>query len=247
MSKIRTIRMATSLLLLAGLIVFTSPAVAQPSLQLDILNGIYIPEIDPSDPSNTGTTYSQGSVFTLYALLIQDKVNSREGDYVVSASIAPKQGQASGADFGSISFGSNTLNAGNMFYGTPPSTDPGELPSHGMFPTYYWEYGFTFASAPSAQAYDVQDAAVPHTGPVTWDSGKKMYYMAFDIDTSGLMAGYAVHFDLYSIDGSGNYLDKAPFSHDAQTGNNHKVPEPGSLVLLGFGLVGISLFGRKKR
>ena len=94
-----------------------------------------------------------------------------------------------------------------------------------------------------------------------------MYYQAFTIDTSGLDPNYFVHFDLYNTfdttvtnkvcSGKGrsrscvdivvgsnvNINSFAPFSHDAESG---KVPEPGTLLLFGSGILGLGFFGRKK-
>jgi hypothetical protein len=239
MIKITDRRTVSALVLFIGLLLCSNPAMAMPSLQLDIENGIY----------DNGTTYSQGGVFELYALLLPKTagVNRIGHNYIISASITPRQGEVINPNFGSITFGSELLDKNTMHYGTPPKSDPGAIPSHRIFPTYYWEYAFTFDKDVYSKAYNVSKVIGTHTGPEAWVEGqtRKMFYMAFDIDASNLNAGYAVHFDLYHVDSDNCFVDKAPFSHDAES--SKKVPEPSTLILLGFGLMGVSLFGRKKR
>jgi hypothetical protein len=89
-----------------------------------------------------------------------------------------------------------------------------------------------------------------------------MYFNRFDIDTSNLAVGYAVHFDLYNtklcINGRGpcsNNTDVditqfAPFSHDAQSKTNvppPAIPEPETyaMLLAGLGLLGFTARRRK--
>ena len=59
-----------------------------------------------------------------------------------------------------------------------------------------------------------------------------MYYVAFDIDRTGLNMNYNLHFDLYNTDvkrdGTIIVDDFAPFSHDAGA-----VPEPAAVFMLG--------------
>ena len=100
------------------------------------------------------------------------------------------------------------------------------------------------------------------SGP-TFDSslGDYKYMLAheFAVDSSLLADGYELHFDLYSTDvvtkctthrnntvcHDDTVIDQfAPFSHDAGTGG--KVPEPGSMVLMGAGLLGLALWDRRR-
>lgn len=216
-----------------------SPAYALPALQLDIAGGTYVSE----------TTVAGGNVFDLYALLTPNNFNPLTDTYFISAAVSPSV--SSNSTLGSFVFNGATVNAtGDMVYGTPPldATYP-DIPGHSGFPTYYKEFApFNFSSLNKAIAYDVEDVSGTHNGP-TSDSNGTMYYMKFTVDTSGLADGYVIHFDLYNenIKNNGNKDVKfAPFSHDAESGS-HQVPEPGTLLLLGSGLLGLAGFARRNR
>lgn len=233
-----------------------SGAWAVPSLQLDIAGGVY--------DAGTQTILSRGDVFTLYAYLIPDVnqnnplLSNAVGDtYYISAALTPKTQPTSGTTYGSFQFDSTTIDVpSHMTHGTPPvdSTYP-DLGSHGIYDTYYKAFSFQFNTANNSAIQNTQDS--PGTGPV---AGTGMYFAAFSVNVAGLAVGYDVHFDLYNqnletwlrenrqgIRTGTNYETLfAPFSHDAQSGPSHPVPEPATMMLLGSGLLGLGCFARRK-
>ena len=217
--------------LLAG-----GPALAQPTLQLDILNGVY--------DDTTDTIVATSDQFTLYALLIPDQDTTLADTFYISAAITPKIGPAD-SDLGSFTFNGTTIDVtADMVYGTAPieadlTHDPGDLPKHGIFETFYTEFAFTFDPNNTALAYNTQDDA--GQGP-TPDANGTMYFEDFLVDVSGLDSPYRIHFDAYTkiaVNGDIDIEEFVPPSHDAESGvgnGDHRVPEPGTMALLGAAL-----------
>lgn len=209
------------------------PAVATPTLQLDIKDGVY-------DPI-TETIVATGSAFTLYALLIPDNMTTFVTDtYYISAALVPKT-EPPGGSYGSFTFDGVTIQVTeDMIYGRPPiedvevaSSDEGDIAPHGVYSTYFREFQFTFDTADSALAYNSQDNTGMGPTPVDGFDGP-LFYHAFEVDTSNLQVGYAIHFDLYNVKidpvtGDRDILAFAPFSHDAESA---VIPEPSSLLLV---------------
>ncbi len=151
MDQLRRGVLAWTFLLLTGWI---SVASALPALQLDILGGTY--------DTTTDTIVTSSDTFTLYALLMPKAKVPLSDTYYVSAAIVPKLGAS---DYGSFIFDGTTVDVtSDMVYGVPPeeanlAKDKGDLPSHGIFPAFFSEFGFTFDPANTTVPYNTIDDA----------------------------------------------------------------------------------------
>lgn len=212
-------------------------AFAVPYLQLDISNSFY--------DTATQTVTATGSQFTTYALIDSNNQDFNAND-TFFLSVAIDNNSGTSGNFGSFLFNGVTYSSANMTNGTPSG-----LPTHDIFSTLYAETSFTLDPNQKATEYNVQD----NPGNFTASANGSLFYQSFSVDTTGLTAGYTVHFDLYTKNADGTVNKFAPFSHDAQSSQNfgpvptppnpeptppHAVPEPGTLVLLGLGLLGFA-------
>lgn len=213
-------------------------ALALPKLQLDIEGGTY--------DAGSETVITNDQVFTLYALL--KDAGQLDETFYISAALSPKVGPEN-YDLGSFSIDGNIIDATeDMVYGNPPiednlAHDGRDLSPHDIFDTFFYEHEFSFSGAEEVSAYNVE--------PGQTASGT-LYRMAFQIDVSQLDPEYNLHFDLYNTvvrnNGDIDRDDFAPFSHDAEYVSVRQVPEPGIVILVGFGILGLSGFrGIRKR
>lgn len=219
------------------LLLSTYTATALPSLQLDIIDGVYL--------GGTEQTIVTGSDdFTLVAYGLNGSVDLAS-DYYISIAITPQSGPTL-VDFGSFVFGGVTYEMNDVVYGHPPientafmqPKDAKDLSPHGVFPTLYAEFEFNFVSGQTAAAVNTQD--VTGSDP-TLNPGASLYYKLFDVDLSNLADGFGLHFDLYNTkvrtSSDIDIKDFAPFSHDAASSETREVPEPTTLMLLGLGML----------
>lgn len=236
----------------AGLTSLPRDANAIPTLQLGIAGGIY--------DSTTQTVVSSGPTFALYAYLLPNSGNTILDTYYLSMAVTPQI--STPANLGSFTYNGDNVNVtSDMTYGTPPidlyssSSDPGDLAPHSQFPTYFKEAEFSFSSGSQSAAFNTQDH--PSWGP---QSGSGMYYNLFNIDTSNLASGYAIHFDLYNTKlcakGKGqcagttdtDITQFAPFSHDAQSATSvTAIPEPETYAMLLAGLCLLGFMARRRK
>jgi len=208
-------------------------AAAIPTLQLDASPATY--------DASSSTTISSTPNFTLYAML--NSLTPTAGTtYDIVAAITPEQ--TTPANLGSFVFNGSTVNAtSDLTFNN--GGNPG-LPPHGVYPTYYKEFAFTWNTANTFNNYDVSLVGGTHTGPTGTTPGNALY-MSFNVDVAGLDAGYTLWFDLIQLDANGKVIANEPFSHAAQGGTGgSSVPDGGStIMLLGMAMLGLGWAKRK--
>lgn len=216
-----------------------------PMLQLGIGGGSY------DQASETIVTGADS--FTLYAYGKASggkQIDVNEYHYI-SVAITPQIGPDP-VDFGSFLVGGVSYDFTNpdVVYGVPPleenlDKDKHDLPTHGIYPTFFLELEFLFDANQTTGFVNTQYS--PEHVPD--NTGDTLYFQSFDFDTSGLLEPFQLHFDLYNTKAKNGDIDVddfAPFSHDAGTiAQTAEVPEPGTTLLLFSALLGLGFTRRQ--
>ena len=248
-NKLITTIYAAALTLAVGI---TGTAHAVPGLQIDAEGGTYYG--DPS-PGDVDTTICSTSTCDFYAILTPpNSATQAEIDallateyYVSIALKAPDGGTVTtGGSYGTFDVTINGVTTtvtvtDDMTFGVPPletvmglsGSDPGDLATHSIFPTYYSQVAIDFVAGDTIAEYNVQDdAGTPASKVGPGDS----FYDIVTIDRTNLAEGYQLHLDLYNqeVKDCGqpelnladpclediDVDDFAPFSKDAETGTS---------------------------
>ena len=248
---------------------------AVPNLQLDIGGGFY--------DDTTQSVTAPAANFALFAYLNLDNNLAPNFDlsnttFYLTAAVSPRQDAvADPGEFGTFFLVEPNGNTGNHTfaasdYGTPSAVtqasayceanpnDPQckDLPSHGIYDTYFKEFAFTFPTITQAEEnnfalvsydYNVQtDTGIgPQDAQVGGSSPTRMAYKEFFFNVVDLSSDVELHFDLYALNNTtGELLGFAPWSHDAQSDGRNVIPEPSSLILFGSGLLGLARYWRRR-
>ena len=209
-----------------------SSAFAVPNLQLFVAGGSY-DEVSESWVTTDGT-------FQIYVIGANEALSN------VRVSMA--LGYAESFDpNGTVSVDVNGTTYDQWLYGhapleSAPGFDPGDdLSPHGVYPAWYTEFGAGDFGLVGGVG-DVQpqpDYWDPSVDGYLSGSNRLGQYKVFDIAVTGTAF---IHFDAYTLNPDGSIQYFAPFSHDASM-----VPEPGSMILLGMGFLGLGIYRRFRK
>jgi hypothetical protein len=223
-----------------SIVVLTASAFAVPDIQIFIDGATY----DWGDQTWVATTTGAVDVYVISA-------NDAKADIIVCLAL----GDTDDPSAMTVDFGGTVVNPGDWVYGNPalpPVWDPGgDLAPHSIYPTNFAEI-HTGPYGLGQMVGDVQPDTL--NGGVYWDptptpefpgapANRPGDWRMFTMDISGPV-GSSVHIDAYTLNPDGSIDRFAPFSHD---GTTTLVPEPGTIVLMGSGLIGLGLRAYRKR
>ena len=209
----------------------TNAALALPSLQLGAGSGNWTYD------TGTGTWVTADNPLQLLATANATKEDGGKGAYAWSekgtlqyaylvVAAVPKTNSSDALDI-TVQNDGGSLALYTSGYGAPPVSDPNSLADHGIFDSYFEIYEFNFDGALTT---------ISNTQPPGGGSGAGFTEL-FNIAINSLGTGVnAIHFDLFTVAGSGRLNGTslvsafAPFSHDAQA-----IPEPGAVAVFAIG------------
>jgi len=228
--------MRTALFSIMIVIAMSSIAMGVPDLQLFIAGANY--------DLTTSTWVTTSSSFDLYVV----SANKPHDDVIVSMAL----GMPDNPDDVDVNFDGTVISNTDWTYGYAPIDNVpdqwnggnDDLPRHGIFPTNFVEMNTGDYETDDLVGNVRPNLYGNYWNPATGEGNANRWgdVKSFHVEVGGVFS--YIHFDAYTLNSDGTIREFAPFSHDAEVTT---VPEPGSVYLLGSGLIGLGAFAFKRR